>query len=122
MRHPDAGFVAGLDREQRVRYYEWWRKYILLGRATWGFGVLSVLCWILLHAATRVSPIARAVALPAVLAFLFFGLWGSLLDCPRCGEKFRGWFAGGEPEYLDDECQNCGLTKTQLSAVAKPRD
>ena len=122
MRHPDAGFVAGLDREQRLRYYGWWCKYILLGRASWGFGATSLLCWVLLVFPTPVLPIVRAVWLPAVLAFLFFGLWSALLDCPRCGEKFRGWFAGGESEYLADECQNCGLTKAQLSAVAKPRD
>lgn len=122
MRHPDAGFVAGLDREQRVRYYDWWRKYILLGRATLGFGAMSLLSRILLFAHTPAFPFARAVLLPAVLAFLFFGFWGALLDCPRCGEKFRGWFGGGEAAYLADECQNCGLTKAQLSVIAKPRD
>ncbi len=122
MRHPDAGFVAGLDREQRIRYYEWWRKYILLTRAAWGFGAIGLLCWVPIVVRASVSPIARAVGLPSVLASLFFGVWCSSLDCPRCGEKFRGWFVSGEPEYFPDECQNCGLTKTQLSAVAKPRD
>jgi hypothetical protein len=120
MRHPDAGFVVGLDREQRVRYYEWWRKYILLRRATWAFGAITVLCWFLLHARTPLSPIARAVALPAVLALIFFALWGSLLDCPRCGNQFRAF--GRDQGAFSDECQGCGLTKTQLSAVAKPRD
>ena len=121
MRHPDSGFVANLDREQRIRYYEWLRRYLLVSRGAAGFAVVTVVSWILQVTSGPLSLLARAMWKPALLAALFFGLWSAFLDCPRCGEKFNGWFGRGETES-SDECQNCGLRKSQLSAIAKPRD
>jgi len=115
---PRIGFIAGLDHEQRLRYCEWWRKYIRLGWAA-GLSFLVLLGSILLSNATM-NPLARGAGKPALAAFVLLLLWRSSLDCPRCGERFRSWF-GGEHDYFADECQNCGLSKREISAVARPR-
>lgn len=122
MRHLDSGFLSNLDHEQRARYYQWWRKYLVLKHATQGFGVAVLLCWLFRLAPNPFYQVARAVWTPLFFACFFFGLWGSLLECPRCGQQFRGWFSRGQRLYFGDECQSCGLRKEQLSAVAKPGD
>jgi hypothetical protein len=95
----------------------------VLKRAAWGFGAATIVVWILLVAPSPLSLLAAALWQPVFIASLFFGLWLALLDCPRCGAKFNGWFGRSEAEsYIDDECQNCGLRKAQLAAIAKPRD
>jgi DNA-directed RNA polymerase subunit RPC12/RpoP len=86
------------------------------------FGAAILLCWILRLAPNPFYRVARAMWPPLSLACLVFAFWGSLLDCPRCGQSFRGWFGEEQRQYFGDECQNCGLRRSQLAAIAKPRD
>jgi hypothetical protein len=113
-----SGFLVNLDHEQRARYSEWWRKYLLLKRFTWVAGVFLAVCLVLVLKPTPIQGLARILAKLAMLAFIASGVWPSLLDCPRCGETFRGW---GTEKYFGDECQNCGLTGRELSSIARPR-
>jgi hypothetical protein len=117
--HRGSGFLVNLDHEQRVRYYLWWRRYLLLKRLAWIAGAAFVLCWILVLAKTPVGAVAAALVKPAFFSGIAIAIWISLLDCPRCGQTFRGW---GTEKYYGDECQNCGLTGIELSSIAKPRD
>jgi hypothetical protein len=65
------------------------------------------------------SSLARTLYKPAFLLGAGFAVWRSRLDCPQCGVNFVGW---GVQKYFGDECQNCGLSGMQLSAIAKPHD
>lgn len=119
MEHTGSGFLANLDHEQRVRYYQWWRKYTILKRIAWVAGAGYVFCWALVLGKTPFFDVARVLLKPAFFTGLGVVLWLRFLDCPRCGETFRGW---GTEKYFGDECQNCGLTGRELSSIAKPRD
>ena len=118
MEHAGYGFVANLDHEQRVRYYEWWRKYRLLKRISWIALVVYVICWIVVLGKNPLAPVARLVMVPVLFSVFGSIIWLSFLDCPRCGETFRGW---NTEKYFGEECQNCGLSAMQLSAIAKPQ-
>lgn len=120
MGHLGSSFLANLDHEQRVRYYEWWRKYLLLKRLTGAIGILYLVCWILVLGKTPFSEVARMLLKPMLFGLFGFAIWTSLMECPRCGESFRGWFRRRAAAYIGNECQNCGLNGTQLSAIAKP--
>jgi hypothetical protein len=112
----EGSFLATLDDEQRVRYYSWWRKYILLKRASriaFAFFFVAGIFRI------RYPDAHLARVFLAVTACAGFGLalgWSSL-DCPRCGERFMARYTY---KFFGDECQNCGLSGMQLSAIAKP--
>ena len=118
MEHSGSGFLVNLDHEQRVRYYEWWQKYLLLKRLTWIASAFLIVCVLSARWLSPIQGFARILAKFALLAFIAFGLWPSFLDCPRCGETFRGW---ATEKYFGDECQNCGLTGRELSSIATPR-
>ena len=120
MGQPGSGFLVNLDHEQRVRYYQWWRKYLLIKRTTAAAGVLYVACWILALGQSPFYAVGMAFRKPLVFALFGSAIWLTLLECPRCGESFRGWFRSEVAAYIGDECQNCGLSGTQLSAIAKP--
>lgn len=115
---PRIGLIAGLDHEQRVRYYEWWRKYVWLGRAAGTCGLALLVCQLIVLSNGELKPIAQMLLKPAFGACAAFALWRQLMDCPRCGESFRSWYGKG---YFGGECQNCGLTKRELSSIAKPQ-
>jgi hypothetical protein len=114
-----SGFLVNLDREQRVRYYEWWRKYLLIKRLTWVAGAFFAVCLVLVLKPSPIQGLAGILAKLAMLAFIASGIWASFLDCPRCGETFRGW---DTEKCFGDECQNCGLTGRELSSIAKPQE
>ena len=109
---------TGLDHERRVRYCEWWKKYVWLGRALWISLLIFVIC--LFSGDGPLSPVARLLKLPAFGAFMVLLLWHSFLDCPRCGQTFKAWY-GGELDYVGDECQHCGLSKREIASIAKRR-
>jgi hypothetical protein len=111
----ESGFLASLDDEQRVRYYKWWRKYLFLKRANQGAFVVLLAVWIL---RLRYDNLKYLQA-PLFLAAVAFGMWWSFLDCPRCGEQFT---SGKLRAYFGEECQNCGLSYLQLSAIGKPQN
>jgi hypothetical protein len=111
------GFIANLDPEQRVRYYYWWRKYLLLKYVSRAALLLCAACLLAPLADKSLRPVAAHAAKPAFYISIASGIWWVLLECPRCGQKYR-W--GGELDYFGDDCQNCGLTEAQLSSVAKP--
>ena len=120
--HRGSGFLANLDHEQRVRYYQWWRQYVFWKRAC---GIL-VIAFIALNVAALAWgqqntfwEIVRDIRKKGFLLFIGLWVWGSMFDCPRCGESFRGWFSN---RYLSGECQNCGLSEGQLSSIAKPQE
>ena len=113
-----GGFLAGLDTEQRLRYYVWWRKYVFLRRLSRvAFGLMLVL-WVVSfrYADFRMERIFRLFVVWVCFAL---ALWWVLLDCPRCGQSFNGWT---RIRYFPDECQNCGLSGMELSSIAKPTD
>jgi hypothetical protein len=110
----ESGFLAGLDEEQRVPYYKWWRKYrILKYTSRVAFGI-SFILWI----RQLRYPGLRHLQGPLLLAAFVLAVWWGLLDCPRCGEQFS---SGKIRSYFGDECQSCGLSYLQLSAIGKPR-
>jgi hypothetical protein len=114
-----SGFLVNLDHEQRARYYEWWRKYLFLKRLSWIAGAFLLACVLTARWLSPVQDFARVLAKFIVLAFIALGIWPSFLDCPRCGQTFRGW---DTEKYFGDECQNCGLTGRELSSIAKPQE
>jgi hypothetical protein len=126
LEHHEPGFLVRLDAEQRARYYDWWQKYLLWRRATQVVGAIAVasafasstLGPMFLPQSVPIFPIARAIHKPAFYVAFGFAILGSLLDCPRCGESFRGWFGS---RYFGGECQNCGLSCRELSSIGKPR-
>jgi hypothetical protein len=115
-----SSFLANLDQEQRLRYYEWWRKYLLLKRLTWAVGILYLVCWILVLGKTPFSEVARMLLKPVLFGLFGFAIWRTLMECPRCGESFQGWSRRPAAAFIGDECQNCGLSAAQLSAITKP--
>jgi hypothetical protein len=114
-----SGFLANLDREQRVRYYKWWRKYCLLKWLNWIAFAACLACWFMMIGKQPFSSLARIVYKPIFFLGVGTAFWMGQLDCPRCGSNFLSW---GVRKYFGDECQNCGLSGMQLSAIAKPRD
>jgi len=121
----EPGFLVSLDDEQRARYYDWWQRYLLWRRvaiivAAIAFATVvaySLLLPMLFPDQILLYRIAGVVRKPAFLIAIGVAILGSLMDCPRCGESFRGWFGR---RYLADECQNCGLSYAQLSSIGKP--
>jgi hypothetical protein len=110
--------LCDLGPGERARYYGWWRQYNLL-RRTAAFGLFAVCVFLLLELIENpLGSVAKILLWPALFIAIAAGVRSSFLDCPRCSERFH---AGGE-NPLDDECQNCGLTHRELSAVAKPRE
>lgn len=118
MRHPDSGFLAGLDEEQRVRYAEWWASYLRLKRMIGLAAAANILCWLLLWNQGWGYSAAKVLAPITLIAFFAVSFWFTSLECPRCGESFRGWMRN-EDAYFPDECQNCGLRGTQLEAIPR---
>lgn len=95
MQHSDSGFLASLDHEQRARYYEWWRKYLVLKRATQGFGAAVLLCWLFRLAPNPVYQVARAVWQPLFFACFLFGWWGLHWTVRDVGSSFADGLAEG---------------------------
>jgi len=120
MRRAGIGYIASPNREQRVRYYWWWRKYLVLKYASRAGILIGVACVLAPFAEKSLASFAWA-AKPAFLLSVASGIWWAFLDCPRCGERFRSWYTG-DLDYFGDDCQNCGLTSSELSAIAQPRD
>ena len=117
MRHSGLG---ALRPEDRARYYSWWKKYVLLRRATGIAFVLFVASQLLRLADKPLAAFAPLALAPCLVVVVISGIWWAVLECPRCGERFRAWY-GGEADYFGDECQSCGLTGAQLSSIAEPR-
>ena len=117
MRREGIGFIASLGPAERVRYYDWWRKYLLLKYVSRIAFVICIACLIIPFANPSLRWVAVAVK-PAFLVSIVTALWWGFLECPRCGQKFR-W--GGELDYFGDNCQNCGLTSAELSSIARPK-
>jgi hypothetical protein len=104
----ESGFLAGIDNKQRTRYCRWWRKYLLLKyacRVAWGLLLIAQILQLRYHDLTYLLGMLYLVALGLVLSF-------GLLDCPRCGERFY-------TVSSRNECRNCGLRLTELSAIGK---
>lgn len=120
MKHVGVGFIANLDPEQRLRYFFWWKKYTLLKRVMWFAWPLMFSSWLLPLARPNLAAIASLAIKPLFFLAVVASLWWSFLECPRCGERFRAWHAG-DLDYFGDDCQNCGLTSSELSSIAKPR-
>jgi hypothetical protein len=118
MRREGVGFIANLDLEQRLRYYWWWRKYLVLKYVSRTALVVSFATLLAPFAEKPLQPIIWATAKPALCVAVVAGIWWACLECPRCGERYR-W--GGDADYFGDDCQNCGLASSQLSSIAKPR-
>jgi hypothetical protein len=105
----EGGFPAGLHNELRTRYNRWWRKYLILEYAYQiAFG-LPLVDWILQLRYHDLRYLQGPLWLVAFGLALSFGL----LDCPRCRERF--YTASSR-----NECRNCGLRLTELSAPGKP--
>jgi hypothetical protein len=121
----EPGFLVSLDADQRVRYYDWWQRYLLWRR----IAIIVAVIW--LGAAATYSlllpaffpgqvwlhRIAGFLNKPLFVVALGIGFSGSLMDCPRCGQSFRGWFRRG---YFGNECQNWGLSYRELSSIGNP--
>lgn len=122
----EPGFLVSLDAEQRVRYYEWWQRYLRWKRVAQIAFVIafatglaySIVLPLYFPSEVLLYRMLAAVRRPVFLIAFGIVMSGSLMDCPRCGESFRGWFGR---RYLLDECQNCGLRSSELSAIARPR-
>jgi len=110
--------LCDLGPLERARYYGWWRQYTLLKRTATVGGLACCGLALLAYAEPQLGSIAKLFVWPALFTAVGAGLWISFLDCPRCGERFHA----GSESPPNDECQNCGLTHRELSAVAKPRE
>jgi hypothetical protein len=69
----ESGFLAGLDDEQRVRYYKWWRKYRILKYAS-RIAFLILLLVSILQFRFHTPP-QRHLYAPLLLATFFLTLW-----------------------------------------------
>ena len=114
---PEIGFIAGLQGEERARYYWWYRKYLLIRRAAWMIGAAQVVCIIAALRAPASTGIVAKIWMLLLFSFLGVLAWSAFLECPRCGQTFQT----NNRYELGDECHNCGLTLRQLSSIAKPR-
>jgi len=117
MRHAGLG---PLRPQQRVQYYRWWKKYLLLKRTGWITFFLFFVFQLLRLSDKPLPALAGAAGFVCLFMFLVSGVWWAFLDCPRCGQTFRAWYQG-EADYFGDECENCGLTGRDLSSIPKPR-
>jgi len=120
MRRAGTGFIASLNREQRAHYYSWWRKYLLLKYAS-SAGLLLCFAGLLAPLVDKSLASWARAAKPAFLLSIACAIWWAFLECPRCGERFRAWYTEGL-DYFGDDCQNCGLSSSELSSIAKPKD
>src|ERR1051326_8545634 len=81
--------LCDLGPLERARYYGWWREYALLRRTA----ILGLLAWgvfsLLGLIQNPFSSAAKMFVWPALLIAVVAGIWGSSLDCPRCGERFH---------------------------------
>lgn len=118
LKNPETGFIAGLQGEERARYYAWYRKYVWLRRAYWILGAAQIAFLIATFRARWLTPVIVKIWPLALLAFVGSILWVATLDCPRCGQTFQ---TNNRYEFAD-ECRSCGLTLRQLSSIAKPTD
>jgi hypothetical protein len=92
----DSNSLAGIHNKQHARYYEWWRKYLLLKyayRIAWGLSLI-----------------------PGILQLRYHDLkylQGSLLLVAFC--LTLRFYTGSSK----GKCHNCGLSLVELSAIGK---
>jgi hypothetical protein len=104
----ESGFPVGLENEGRTHYYKWWRKYLILKYA-WRVAMgLAAADWILQLRYHDLRYLQGPLWLAAFGLVLSFGL----LDCPKCRERFY-------TVSSKNECRNCGLRLTELSAIGE---
>jgi hypothetical protein len=113
------GPLSNLTFEQRRYYRLWWRKYTALKLLAQIGLLVCLVCGILSFGEQAVSHVARAVVYPAVWITIGSTLWWTLLECPRCGAKFSGWWGLEFDVWNLSECQECGLSCSELSALSK---
>jgi hypothetical protein len=104
----DSNSLAGIHNKQHARYYEWWRKYLLLKyayRIAWGLSLIPGILQLRYHDLKYLQGSLLLVA-------FCLTLWWGLLKCPKCGERFYTGSSKGK-------CHNCGLSLVELSAIGK---
>lgn len=115
MKDIEIGFIAGLDSEQRARYYAWGRKYRVFQRTVIVLQILMVGVIALSFGPYSNVRVVRIAFASVVFSFFCSLIAWSVLECPRCGESFRGL---GRRQFVDD-CRNCGLTLSEVFSIAK---
>jgi hypothetical protein len=110
---------AELSLEERKRYSFWWKKFNTL-KYTLRIGLLvCFVCYIVSLREHPLTQVARAILYPAFWITCGAGLWWGFLECPRCAAKFSGWWASNTDRWDVSECQECGLSCSELSVIAR---
>jgi hypothetical protein len=108
-----------LSEEERRRYRRWWKKYLTLKRVAQMGLPVCLLPGLLSFGDQEVSHLAKVTVYPAFWVTVISTLWWTFLECPRCGAKFSGWWGSESEAWSVSECQECGLSCHDLSALAK---
>ncbi len=113
------GSLPELSPERRKHYRMWWRKYTALKLIVQIGLPVSLVCGVLSFAEQAMSHIARAIVYPAVWITIGCTVWWTFLECPCCGAKFSGWLGSEFDVWNVSECQECGLSCSDLLAICK---
>ena len=79
MRRKGVGFIANLEPEQRIRYYYWWRKYLVLKWVSRTAFVLFFAAFLASLANKPLQPVIWSIAKPAFYVSVVSGIWWGLL-------------------------------------------
>jgi transcription elongation factor Elf1 len=111
--------IRELSEQERQHYYRWWKKYVTLKRvAQIGLSV-CVFCGVVSFTRHELSHLVSFIFYPAFCVTVISGVWWTFLECPRCGTKFSGWWGSEYDEWNTTECQECGLSFHDLSALSR---
>jgi len=111
--------IRELSEQERQRYRRWWKKYAMLKRAAQVGLLVCVLCGMFSFSGHDPNHLAGLIFYPAFWVTVICGVWWTLLECPRCGEKFSGWWGSEHDDWGTSECQQCGLSCDDLSALRR---
>jgi hypothetical protein len=111
--------IRKLSEPERQRYCRWWKKYMTLKRVAQIGILVCLICGVFSFSEHENSHLARLILYPTFWLTVICAVWRTFLECPRCGEKFSGWWGSESDESSTSECQKCGLSCYDLSALSR---
>jgi transcription elongation factor Elf1 len=111
--------IRELSEQERRRYGRWWKKYVTLKRVAQIGILVCVLCGVFRCSRHELSYLTRPIFYTAFWVTVICGVWWTFLECPRCGEKFSGWWGSEWDDWGTSECQQCGLNCYDLSTLSR---
>ena len=110
--------IRELSEQERQRYCRWWKKYTTLKRVAQIGILVCLICGVFISEHEH-SHLARLILYPTFWVTVICAVWRTFLECPRCGETFNGWWGSEYDESSTSECQECGLSCYDLSALSR---